>query len=76
MIAPFDIFEVERGGGLLWRGSAATLDEAQARVREFGKSSPGEYIIKSIRTGNKMVVKSDGQGLSQGQSQSQSQSQS
>jgi hypothetical protein len=59
MVPPFDIFKVESDGSLRWREAAATLDEAQARVREPVLSSPGEYVIFSQATGHKMFIKSD-----------------
>ena len=37
MDSPFDIFRVEDGGSLLWRGSAASVDEAKARVLELAR---------------------------------------
>lgn len=60
MIPPFDIFQRDPGGGLLWRGTAATVEEAKARVREFALSSPGEFLIRSVQSGNNIIVQSDG----------------
>jgi hypothetical protein len=62
MIAPFDIFEVETAGSVVWRGTAANMEEARARVRELAAASPGEYFILSQRTGNKITVRSDDMG--------------
>jgi hypothetical protein len=62
MIAPFDIFEVENAGSVVWRGTAATLEEAKARVGELAAASPGEYFILSQRTGNRIVVGPDDAG--------------
>ena len=59
MVPPFDIFKLESDRSLRWREAAATLDEAQARVRELARSSPGEYVIFSQITGHKMFIKSD-----------------
>jgi hypothetical protein len=53
---PFDIFQSEGDGSVLWRGTAATMEEAKARIRELAASSPGQYIILSRHTGSKYVV--------------------
>lgn len=53
---PFDIFHSEADGNVLWCGSAATIEEAKARIRELGASAPGQYIILSRHTGSKYVV--------------------
>jgi hypothetical protein len=59
MIAPFDIFHTEDDGTALWCGTAATMEEAQSRVGELSANTPGEYVILSRRTGNKIFVRSD-----------------
>ncbi len=53
---PFDIFLSEPDGGVIWRGTAATMDEAKARIGELAASVPGQYIILSRNTGSKYVV--------------------
>ena len=53
---PYDIFQSESDGGVLWRGSAVTIDEAKARIRELAAIAPGQYIILSRHTGSKLVV--------------------
>jgi hypothetical protein len=53
---PFDIFLSEADGSVLWRGTAATIEEAKARIRELAASAPGQYIILSRQTGSKYVV--------------------
>jgi sarcosine oxidase gamma subunit len=60
MVPSFDIFRTEAEGSVLWCGSATTMEEAEARVREFAATSPGEYLILSHRTGNKLTIKADG----------------
>ena len=62
MIAPFDIFQMEETGSVVWRGTAATMEEAKACVRELAAAAPGEYFILSQRTGNKITVKSEDLG--------------
>jgi hypothetical protein len=53
---PFEIFQSEGDGSVLWRGTAATIEEAKARIRELSASAPGQYIILSRQTGSKYVV--------------------
>jgi hypothetical protein len=60
MKALFDIFRTETNGGVLWIESAATLQDARARVQELGMRSPGEYLLLNQETGNKLVVRLDG----------------
>jgi hypothetical protein len=36
MTVRFDIFRLETNGGVLWLGSAESLENAKARVQEFG----------------------------------------
>ncbi|MGB7024636.1 MAG: hypothetical protein WBD73_12625 [Candidatus Acidiferrales bacterium] len=60
MTATFDIFEVEPGGGVMWRGSAAAFEEAMAFVEKLGTPRSRDYIIFSLKTGKKVVIKPDG----------------
>jgi hypothetical protein len=52
----FDIFQNEPDGSVLWRGAAATLEEAKTRVQELTASTPGLYIILSRQTGSKLII--------------------
>jgi hypothetical protein len=54
-----DIFRLETSG-VLWVESAATLEDAKARVQELAVGSPAEYLLLDHHTGNKIVVKADG----------------
>jgi hypothetical protein len=56
MESPFDIFRAETDGQMLWRGAAASLEEAKARVQEFAKSCPGDYMIVSLRSGLRITI--------------------
>ena len=56
MIPPFDIFKVESIGPR-WMEPAADLERAKARVKVLAASSPGEYIIVSQRTGEKILIR-------------------
>jgi hypothetical protein len=53
---PFDIFQSDSDGSVLWRGSAATLEEAKLRIQELATTVPGQYIILSRLSGSKVVV--------------------
>jgi hypothetical protein len=56
MTPGFDIFQTEADGGVLWRGAAATMDEARGRIRELAAQSPGEYFVLNFATGSKIIV--------------------
>jgi len=62
MIAPLDVFKVEKDGKLRWLEAAETLEQAKSRIEALGASSPGEYVIYSQKTGNKTTVKAGGPG--------------
>ena len=53
----FDILKVESGGAR-WMEGAADLERAKARVTLLAASSPGEYIILTQKTGEKISIKS------------------
>ena len=48
LIPPFDVFSVDEKG-ILWRSHADSLDDAKARVQEFGRFNPGDYVIVSLK---------------------------
>jgi hypothetical protein len=54
----FDIFQVE-AESVVWRGAAATLEDANRRIQELA-SSPADYIVWNRHTGDKLTVKSGG----------------
>jgi len=56
MIPQFDIFLVEDDGGVLWIESAESLEAAQSRVKQLGRSGKA-YIVLDHRTGQKLTVK-------------------
>jgi hypothetical protein len=59
----FEIFQMEPNGGLLWSGKAENADAALETVHEFGKTSPGKYMIINLVTWRGVVVVSDGTGI-------------
>lgn len=62
MVAPFDIFQ-NLPDGLRWIEASPDLETAKERVRVIGASSPGTYIIFSQKTGNKISIDVDSEGL-------------
>jgi hypothetical protein len=63
MTSPFDIFQMIPVDRVLWRGTAGTVEEAQARVRELGANHPGKYLILSVQSGTGLVINADGTNL-------------
>jgi hypothetical protein len=59
MTAPFDIFENEKTGTVLWLGSATTIEEARERIHQVAAQSPAEYLVLNQKTGDKVVIKFD-----------------
>ncbi len=59
-MAQFDIFETESDGGVLWRGTAANLDEARAVVGKLAAKSPREFIVLNVHTGSRLLIKGEG----------------
>jgi len=53
----FDIFK-EEAEGVVWRGTAASLEDANRRIQELASESPAEYIVWNRQTGDKHAVKS------------------
>ena len=55
-IPPFEIFLQEGDGNVLWRGSAESLENAKARVRELATTAPGQYLIWNHVSGERVVL--------------------
>src|SRR5713226_9184516 len=55
MNPPFDIFKVE-SIGLRWMELAVDLERAKARVKVLAAFSPGEYVIVSRQSGEKISI--------------------
>ncbi len=51
----FDIFQVE-DSGVLWIGSAATVEDAKEHLRQIAAHSPGKYLLFDQKTGTKLVI--------------------
>jgi hypothetical protein len=52
----FDIFQLDEGGTLLWKGTAATLDEAKLIVKELARLSGVDHVIADLRTGMRLTI--------------------
>ena len=59
MIPPLDIFKLEPDGKLMWKGTAADLGTAKLNVKALATKSPGDYMIFSQATGNRIFIASD-----------------
>jgi hypothetical protein len=57
----FDIFQVE-DSGVLWLGSAATVEDAKEQVRQIAARAPGRYLLFDQKTGTKLVIEPHGAG--------------
>jgi hypothetical protein len=64
VITPFDIFRVESGNKILWLTAADDLETAKKHVEALMKTNPGEYLIRSLKTGHRITIKADGAGWS------------
>ena len=56
MLAPLDIFKMQ-DGTYVWKAAADSFELAKSTIQRLAGSSPGEYMIFSQTTGNKIVVK-------------------
>jgi hypothetical protein len=53
---PYCIFKVQRDGCLHFVEATPTLADAKARVQELGEAWPGEYVIHSEATGERVSI--------------------
>jgi hypothetical protein len=51
-----DVFRLE-SGGVRWLESVATFERAQARAQELAATSPAEYLVVNLKTGDRHVIK-------------------
>ena len=59
MTPPLDIFQMVPVDRVLWRGTAGSVGEARAFIREFADRWPGKYLILCVQTGTGLVVHTD-----------------
>jgi hypothetical protein len=62
VIPLIDIFRKDPSG-LLWIEAVQTQEEAKIRVQELAASVPGEYLIFSQGTGNRLPVRESSSGV-------------
>jgi hypothetical protein len=60
MIEPLDIFIKMQDGTYVWKAAAESFELAKSKVEELAAKAPGEYMIFSQATGNKILIKPDG----------------
>jgi hypothetical protein len=60
MIEPLDIFIKTEDGTYVWKAAADSFELAKSKVEQLATKAPGEYMIFSQTTGNKILVKPDG----------------
>jgi hypothetical protein len=53
-----DVFRLECGG-VRWLQSVATLERAQACAQELAATSPAEYLVVDLKTGDRQIIKLD-----------------
>lgn len=56
MTDPYDIFETDTEGNVLWRAAAPTMESARQMIEEFGASAPGRYFIWNLVTGKRLYI--------------------
>jgi len=56
MVPLLDIFQIDSGGRVLWRGAVESVEAANVRIRTFAQSSPGEYLILNQLNGERVRV--------------------
>jgi hypothetical protein len=59
MTPRFDIFQIEAAGEVRWHASAATLEDAKARIQQLVSLSPCHYLVLNQTTGTKVVFALD-----------------
>jgi hypothetical protein len=56
MIPPFHIFKSENNGAVRWIGVEEDLEGAKEHVRMYGQSEPGEYLICSLKSHDRISM--------------------
>ena len=54
-----DVFRLECGG-VRWIESVATRERALARAQELASTSPAEYLVVNLKTGERQIINLDG----------------
>jgi hypothetical protein len=56
LIHSFDIFKIQPGGQVRWRGTQESFLTAKKYIQKIILSSPGQYIILNLITGDRVVL--------------------
>jgi hypothetical protein len=56
MTLSLDIFKSETDGGLLWVGTAETVEEANSRIAKMMEIAPCNYVLFNQQTQTKVVI--------------------
>ena len=56
MIHLFDIFKIQPSGQVRWRGTQESFLTAKKHIQKIILSSPGQYIILNLNTGETVVL--------------------
>lgn len=56
MTQRFDIFRKEPNGEILWRGTAASLEEAKSSAARLGATVPACYLIVDLQTRTQVTL--------------------
>lgn len=56
MTQRFDIFRKEPNGEILWRGTAASLEEARSAVARLGATVPACYLVVDQQTRTQVTI--------------------
>jgi len=56
MTQRFDIFRQEPNGQILWRGTAASIEEARSAVARLGAAVPACYLIVDLQTRTQVTI--------------------
>jgi hypothetical protein len=54
-----DIFQIEKNGSIVWKGTSETAESALLRVRILWATDPGDYVILNQATGQRTVIAAD-----------------
>jgi hypothetical protein len=63
MTTPYDIFETDADGSVVWCGATETLADAEARVKMLAEMRGCRFIILNQETGGRVVIQAGGSGV-------------
>jgi predicted small metal-binding protein len=63
MSATFDLFRCKPDGHVCWIESAENLLSAKVRIQAIGSNAPGQYLVFSHRTGDRILIEVEATSL-------------